>query len=113
MPKMGEKQFEFEWLSKLLGPTRHIAGSSISYTGGTWTVVDQSGAIRYAKGVMTTSGATGGELNVHLVNDFNASGTKVYCPLPLGTNDVKAAVFDEIKQAGTTISLSDVIICID
>lgn len=114
MPQIGEKGFNIRDLSKLIGPTKHYPGSSISYNAsGIWTVVDNAGVSRAAKGIMTTSGATGGTLMVHLIHDYDSSNAKVYCPLPLGTNDIKAAIFDEIKQTGTTIDLSEIIVAMD
>jgi hypothetical protein len=113
MARIGEKGFEMQWLSKLIGPTKSFLGSAVSYTSGIWEVVDRAGTSRLAKGIMTTSGADGGILNVHLANDYDSSNNKVYCPIPLGTNDVKAVIFDEVAESGTTISLAEVIIAMD
>ena len=109
---IGTKNYNEKWegLHNMMG---HYPGSSISYNAsGVWGVVNQKEQATYAKGVMTTSGSAGGVLQVHLIDDYNTSDTKIYCPLPLGANDLKPCVFDEIKESGTTISLDDIIVAL-
>jgi hypothetical protein len=88
-------------------PTGHVAGSAIAYTGGIYAVADQKGNATVAKGLTVASTGSGGNLVVHLVDDYDASGAKVYCTVELVAGARLGFVFDEIKQAGTTVTLTE------
>jgi hypothetical protein len=88
-------------------PTGHVAGSAITYTSGIYTVSDQKGAATVAKGLSVASTGSGGNLVVHLVDDYDASGAKVYCTVELVAGARLGVIFDEIKETGTTVTLSE------
>jgi hypothetical protein len=50
-----------------------------------------------------------GVMNVHFKDDFNSSNTKQYASLPLSASTVVPGLIDEIKQTGTSISLTNVL----
>lgn len=88
-------------------PSAHRAGSTVAFTEGVYSMVDQANRATYAKGISVVTGATDGNIVVHLVDDFNAAGAKVYCTIPLKAEDRIGYVFDEILEEGTTVDLDD------
>ena len=110
---LGPEKFNPDHLGKLLGPTRATPGGDITFTNFLWTVVDRAGKEAVTKGVLTTSGLIGSVLNVHLVNDYDASGVKEYTAIPLVASDRVAVMFDEIKDVGTDINYAALIVALD
>lgn len=108
----GSRSFRDRMLEFTLGIEGHVAGSTISGASisGIYTVKDQHGDVVYAKGVMGNSSADG-LLNVRLVNDYDSSNAEVYCLLPVGAG-VTPAIFDKVKLAGTTVTLTDIILAL-
>lgn len=82
---------------------------------GVIAITDLVGNAKIAKALQSTAS---GVVSVHLINDFNEDGTKAYTLVSLtaealvsgglvlnSANEVPCA-FDEIRETGTTITLS-------
>lgn len=90
----------------------HADIPSVWPTAGVVKIVNKEGVPEQAKAIQS---ASGGNVYVHLVKDTDAAGTKTWTLVTLsatnagdfsGTNEV-AAVFDEIRETGTTIPITD------
>lgn len=92
-------------LSIIIQPTKHIEGSTVSYTSSVYTI--PSG--KWAKAAELEIGETDGYLEVHLVKDGPTSWYK----MPLHAGYRTAAVFDKIRSTGTTVTIAKVKIFID
>jgi hypothetical protein len=95
-------------------PCGHINGAAITWTAGRWTSVSRSGRPVVSVGIDVADTSSGGNLVVHLINDYNAAGSPVLCTLtiPAGTTAISRYgwCFDRIDSAGTTIKLGGVTI---
>lgn len=91
-------------------PSGHRAGSTIAYTAGIYEIADQAGNTTIAKGLTVAADGSGGDLVVHLVDDFDANDDPVYCTLPLSAGERVGFLFDAILEAGTTIALAELTI---
>jgi hypothetical protein len=85
-------------LSNVIQIHKHIEGSSISYTGGVFTIPYG----KWAKAAELTPGAAGGVLKVHLVGD----GATTYYSMPMDLNSIRGVLFDKVIQSGTTVNLN-------
>lgn len=83
----------------MVQPTKHIPGSSISWTGGFYTPT-HSGSDVQCKGAVSTSD---GVLMVHLIDD----AADTYFALKLVADKWTGCVFDKLKETGTTVTLAD------
>lgn len=92
--------------SLAMQPTAHA--QAIAYASGIYAVTNQAGVASIAKGLTVKSGSAGGDLVVHLVDDFDVNGANAYTTLTLAAGDRLGFVFDEVKESGTTITLTDV-----
>jgi hypothetical protein len=69
-------------------------------------ITNRAGIADVAKGARSTSD---GNLEVHFVNDWDASGNAVWSIIKLVANDpVKAGIFDYVRSTGTTVDIANV-----
>lgn len=87
-------------ISTTIQPAKSIAGSTITFTSGVYTV---PGGV-WAKAAELSLTGTEGVLMVHLVKD----PVNVYYPMPLRVGARNAALFNKVRQNGTTVDLSKV-----
>ena len=80
------------------------SAKAISFSGGYSTIYNQSGNLALSTGVVSLSD---GVLMVHLVDDYDENGKEVYIPLRLIADTPRGAVFNKVKEAGTTITSVD------
>lgn len=87
---------------------------TIAWSSGKYLTVARNGLARKSRGVEIKSTSSGGNLKIHLANDYNSKGQKVYIVYPIpasgGSTQRIGFVFDEVDSAGTTINKSDLII---
>ena len=85
----------------------HMKGSDVVWgTDNICPVKNQAGVETIAKGVMSSSA---GNLEVHLVNDFNAAGDAVWNVVALVAGDPPVGkIFDYMRSTNTTVTLADV-----
>lgn len=87
---------------------------SLHWTAGKYVTVARNGNAKIARGFDVVSTSSGGNLKVHLLNDYNAKKQKVWLvyPIPASGGAVQRVglIFDEVDSTGTTISKSDLII---
>jgi hypothetical protein len=101
------KGYSNQMMELTFAPTKTVKGSAVSYTSGVWDVVDREGRASVAKGIYVPSGVNG-DIEVHFRDDY-IDGAKQYSVLSLTEGSVVPAVFDAIKEDGTTITLTDII----
>ncbi len=94
-------------------PAGHYSGAAISWTASKWTTVDRAGIARPAIGIDVADTSSGGNLVVHLMGDYTASGAAVLCTLKIPASNTNTTqrigiIFDRIDSAGTTIKLGGV-----
>jgi hypothetical protein len=95
-------------------PMGHYSGGSVTWTSSVWATKGYDGVTRRAVGFDVKSSSTGGNLVVHMIDDYTASGAVQKCTLLIpasnGNTQRVGLVFDRIDSAGTTITMSDVTI---
>jgi hypothetical protein len=70
-----------------------------------WHVTDRAGNQCYAKGVRVRHDYAGGDISVHLVDDFDVNGTMQFTVYNLEAGEECSMIFDYISTTGTTINL--------
>ncbi len=109
MAKMIGKNFSDRLMEATVAPSKTIAGSSVSYNAsGIWSAVDRRGHSALIKCVYVPSGING-VLNLHMADDYDGSNAKAYAAIPVTGPAVVPFIADEIKQSGTTLTLTSVI----
>jgi hypothetical protein len=89
---------------RLMGAVAHYKGQDIVFAADSWKVKTYTGNECFSRAVFA---AIDGILKVHLVQDFDVNGNKVYCNLPLGAGLDVLAIFDEVIETGSTAELFD------
>lgn len=84
--------------------------TSAPETNGIYYIENNKGELIVAKGVRIKNASAGGNLEVHLIDNFDANGLPVYTIYDLVGGDKEGFLFDQIKSDSTTITLSDVLI---
>ncbi len=79
--------------------------SPIVFTDGIYICRDRAGKACEAVGAYSTSPGT---LMVHYADDYDAAGGKVYTALDLTAAQERGALFDEVKETGTTVVVANV-----
>jgi hypothetical protein len=97
-------QTDAKLTSNIIQPHKHIEGSTVSYTGGIYTIPNG----KWAKAAELQPGVAGGTLKIHLVGDAATS----YYSMQLDSNSIRGVLFDKIIQSGTTVTLNKLIIFI-
>ncbi len=84
----------------------HMKGSDIAYDAddNACLVKDQAGNPIIAKAAKSSSA---GNLEVHLLNDWDATGLPVWCVKTLVADEAQPMLFDAIRSTGTTVTLAD------
>ena len=90
------------YLSNIIQPSGHIEGSTISYTGGVYTIPNG----KWAKAAELQYGEANGYLEVHLVKDASNSWYK----MPMSAGKRSPALFDKVRQTNTTVTLSKIVL---
>jgi len=84
------------------GALGHYKGENISFTADIWEVKTYNNKKAIGRGL---TAANDGTVVVHLVQDFDTNGNKVYCPIGLKAGMLFPCAFDEVKETGTTGAL--------
>lgn len=84
--------------------------TSAPETNGIYYVKNNKSQLIPAKGVRIKGASAGGNLEVHLVNNFDSNGLPVYTIYDFEGGDKEGLIFDQIRTDNTTITLSDVLI---
>lgn len=91
-----------------------IASDTIRWSSGTYVTKMRNNTITMAKGFEVKSTSAGGILAVHVINDYDASGNRVWLkyviPASSGVTQRIGMAFDRIDSAQTTIPKADVIV---
>jgi hypothetical protein len=87
---------------------------TITWASGSYLTKARNGAARIARGLDVKPTSTGGNLKIHILNDYDSRGRKCWLtyPIPAGGGVIQRIgyFFDEVDSAGTTILKTDVII---
>jgi hypothetical protein len=87
---------------------------TVAWSSGKYLTKRRNGQYRIARGFEVTDTSAGGLIKLHLLNDFDAAGRKVYLTykIPASSGSIQriGMIFDEVDSAGTTISKKDLII---
>lgn len=88
--------------------------SLISWASGSYVTKDRASVAMPCRGFDVYDTSSGGNLKVHLVNDFDASGRKIWTtykiPASNGSIQRVGLIFDAIDSAGTTIAIGGIIL---
>lgn len=88
--------------------------SVISWSAGAYTTKDRASVVMPARGFDVYDTSSGGNLKIHLVNDFDASGRKIWTvyPIPKSNGSIQriGLIFDAIDSVGTTIAIGGIIL---
>jgi len=86
----------------------------ITWASGTFVTKDRASVIMPVRGFDVYDTSSGGDLKVHLLNDFDASGRKIWTTykLPASNGNIQriGLIFDTIDSAGTTIKTGGIIL---
>lgn len=102
LPMIAHGQNNSLVISTTIQPSKSLPGSSISYTAGVYSIPSS----QWGKAAELAAGATDGVLVVHLVDD---PATQWYS-MPLTAGNRTAAIFDKIRESGTTVTEASVTI---
>jgi len=99
-------------ISAMLSPH---GSDTITWASGRYTAKGRNGTARTAaRGIEVISTSSGGNLKIHLLNDYDSAGRIIWLvyPIPASGGFIQRIgfIFDMIDSAGTTITKTDIII---
>lgn len=85
---------------------------SLHWSFGKYLTQGRNGSAKPARGIEVASTSSGGNFKIHLINDYDSKGRKIWLVYPIpassGSTQRIGLIFDEVDSAGTTILKTDV-----